>query len=155
MNEHLQLFYRCFWLTIAILIGCNCSSAEEVNTTNFAKLKFVADQGNALAQLKLATLYYQGNGVPKNSIEAAEYFQHATYAGLPDAQYLLGLCYKNGDGVSKDTSEAVKWFRAAAEQGFAEAQYMLGLTYECGPVGLQDFKEAVEWYRKAASQGYC
>ena len=67
---------------------------------------------------RLAVCYKNGEGVPKNEVEAVKWFRKAAEQGDADAQFYLGWAYvTNGEGVPKDEVEAVKWYRKAAEQG--------------------------------------
>ena len=120
----------------------------------FDETRTEADNGEPKAQFKLGLMYALGDGVPKDSAEAAKWYRKAAEQGLATAQFNLGLMYDNGDGVPKDGTEAVKWYRKAADQGDVAAQYGLGRMYENGDGAPKDSTEAVKWYRKAAEQGY-
>ena len=77
---------------------------------------FTADQGEALAQFKLASLYESGrDGVPKNLPKAAAFYRKAAEQGRADAQYNLGMMYESGHGIEKDPAEAARWFKAFNE----------------------------------------
>ena len=79
-------------------------------------LKERADQGEALAQFKLASLYESGrDGVSKNLPKAAVLYRKAAEQGRSDAQYNLGMMYESGHGVEKDPAEAARWFKAYNE----------------------------------------
>mgnify|MGYP001327569807 CR=1 FL=1 len=79
-------------------------------------LKERADQGEALAQFKLASLYESGrDGVPKNLPKAAALYLKAAEQGRADAQYNLAMMYESGHGVAKDAAEAARWFKTFNE----------------------------------------
>jgi hypothetical protein len=118
-----------------------------------AALHAKAEKGDARAQLDLGTIYYNGEGVPKDFAEALKWYRKAAEQGNARAQHNLGVCYDQGNGVPKDGTEAVKWYRKAADQNVAEAQYNLGVAYANGESVPKDPAEAVKWYRKAAEQG--
>ena len=113
-----------------------------------------AQKGDAAAQLDLGKMYYDGDGVLKDSTEAVKWFHKAAEQGDAGAQSLLSAAYYFGDGVPKDSAEAMKWCRKAAEQGLAIAQFGLGSMYATGEGVTKDSTEAAKWYRKAAEQGY-
>jgi hypothetical protein len=113
----------------------------------------LAEQGNAVAQVALANLYYFGEGVPQDFGEAVYWNRLAAEQGFAFAQYNLGVLYERGQGVPQGFGEAVYWHRLAAEQGFADAQYNLGVIYGQGQGVSQDYGEAARWYRLAAEQG--
>lgn len=129
-----------------------------------------AEQGDAAAQYRLAHLYYMGEGVPKDVVEAANWCRKAADQGLAAAQCDLGALYDHGEGVPKDScqaaiwyrkaaeqysgEEAAFWYRKAAEQGDADAQYLIGSLYDNGEGVPKDAGEAANWYRQAAEQGH-
>lgn len=79
-------------------------------------LKGRADEGEALAQFELASLYESGrDGVPKNLPKAAVLYRKAAEQGRADAQYNLGMMYEGGHGVTKDPAEAARWFKTYNE----------------------------------------
>lgn len=119
------------------------------------RLKALALQGNAYAQLYIGHMYGQGKGVEQDNTEALSWYMMAdTQGGLAEAQYRLGVICEVGElGVSQNFHVAAKWYRHAAEQGFALAQFKLGGLYDFGRGVPQDYEEAVRWYRLAAEQG--
>ena len=114
-----------------------------------------AEQGDADADalFVLGGLYYKGEGVPRDYVQAANWFRIAAEQGNAKAQYNLGVMYRKGQGVPQDDSQAVNWYRKAAEQGNAMAQNNLGYLYRNGQGVPQDDSQAANWYRKAAEQG--
>ena len=121
--------------------------------SEFDEAKFLAEQGDAEAQLNLGIRYANGEGVPEDDAEAVKLYRLAAKQGLARAQNYLGIMHANGDGVPENYAEAVKWFRLAAVQGYAGAQYNLGLMYNYGLGVPENFAEAFKLYRLAAKQG--
>ncbi|MGD0024393.1 MAG: tetratricopeptide repeat protein [Xanthobacteraceae bacterium] len=113
----------------------------------------LADQGDSLSQAMLGFMYYKGEGVPKDSVEAAKWLRKSADKGDVDAQAMLGAMYDKGDGVLKDYAEAAKWLRKSADQGNAGAQSILGTMFSYGQGVPQDYAEAMKWFRKSAEQG--
>jgi TPR repeat protein len=112
-----------------------------------------AEQGYAKAQLNLGSIYFRGQGVAQNEVEAAWWYRKAAEQEHAGAQYNLGVMHENGRGVAKSNVEAVQWYRKSAEQRDAVAQFILGNTYYKGKGVAQSDAEAVRWWRKAAEQG--
>jgi hypothetical protein len=112
-----------------------------------------AEQGDAKAQVDLATMYYHGQGVRQDYAEAALWYRKAADQGNAIAQNAIGSMYYYANGVPQDYAEAARWYRKAADQGYARAQYNLGLLYDRGQGVPQDYAEGLRWYRKAADQG--
>jgi TPR repeat protein len=92
----------------------------------------LAQQGDALAQEKVGSLYHFGLGGEQDDEAAAAWYRKAADQGLAEAQYDLGLLYEQGRGVPRDPAEAARWFRRAAEQGNAKALGSLGAQYLVG-----------------------
>jgi hypothetical protein len=105
------------------------------------------------AESNLGVLYFTGDGVTKDSLEAVRWFRKAAEEGHDVAQLNLGAMYVNGEGVPQDSTEGARWYRRAAEQGNAQAQNHLGTMYVNGNGATRDNVEAVRWFRKAAAQG--
>ena len=113
----------------------------------------LAAQGDAKAQNNLGFMYANGQGVPKDDVEAVKWFRLAAEQGHAKAQTNLGIMYDTGEGVPEDDVEAVKWYRLAAEQGHAPAQTNLGVMYFKGNGVPKDDVEAYAWLNLAAAQG--
>ena len=113
-------------------VNGNVNAAQTKNVVR--ELLHAAEQGDANAQFILGVLYRDGDGVPKDTTEAAKWFRKAADQGIADAQVHL--------------------IRLAAEQGDAAAQLKLGFKYASGNGMPQDDAEAVKWLHKAAMQGY-
>lgn len=115
--------------------------------------KKAAEQGFANAQVVLSGMYYKGEGVARDAIQAVYWLKKAAEQGDAYGQLILGMMYANGEGVKHDTKQAVYWYQKAAEQGLAGAQLNLGFMYYKGEGVPSDAKQAAYWYRKAAEQG--
>ena len=122
-------------------------------TDSLVETRKKAEAGDAAAQNSLGLIYYIGEGVPKDTAEAAKWYRKAAEQGNAPAQFSLGFMYDNGDAGPKNSAEAVKWYRKAAEQGHFGAQGFLANCYRIGEGVPKDSAEAVKWFRKAAEQG--
>jgi hypothetical protein len=109
-----------------------------------------AEQSDAHAQKSLGSMYYEGNGVRLDYVEAVRWYRKAADQGYVKAQSNLASMYHYGKGVPQDYTEVVLWARKAAERGDAVGQAYLGGSYAQGQGVPQDYAEAVRWYRKAA-----
>lgn len=90
--------------------------------TAVAQLDELSGQGDPRATTKLATLYQEGRGVPRDATRAAMLYEQAAARGDADAQYNLGNMYLLGEGVPQDDDWAFTYYREAAKQGHAMAQ---------------------------------
>ena len=118
-----------------------------------AELRPRAESGDALAQMKLGLLYYNGQGVARDYTEAARLFRQAAEQGDAYAQSNLGYMCETGEGVSQDYQEAAKWYLKAAAQGNTRAQFFVGKLYEKGQGVPQSDVNALSFYTLAAVNG--
>jgi len=122
--------------------------------TALEKLKPLAEQGNAEAQVKIGLMYGYGRGVPKDNKKRVEWYRKAADQGNAKGQFNLGYMYEKGKGVQQDSNQTALWYTKAANQGYVKAQFKLGWMYDKGQGVKQDYDEAFKWYRKAAEQGH-
>jgi len=86
-----------------------------------------AAEGNAEAQNNLGGLYAEGKGVPKDYVQARQWYEKAAAQGHALAQNNLAELYFAGLGVPQDLVRAYMWVNIAAvhlkgdEQKQAEA----------------------------------
>jgi uncharacterized protein len=74
----------------------------------------IAEQGDADAQSRLADMYREGKGVPKDAIRAAALYQLAAEQGYPDGEYWFADMLEKGEGVARDNVRATELFRRVA-----------------------------------------
>jgi TPR repeat protein len=111
----------------------------------------LAEHGDADAQFALASLYYDGVGVPVDHAESSYWFLLAAKQGHGEAQYNLGNAYKRGEGVRQSDAMAVQWWKKAAEQGLTDASYNVALAYQEGAGVPKDEQTAARYFREAAA----
>lgn len=133
-------------------------------------LEFAASKGHALAQWKLARMYSEGDGVPRDDKKAFDYYQAIVDAhgeDSPDtaqarfvssAIVALGSYYVSGipNEVKPNPRHATELFQYAATYfGDSDAQYNLGRIYLDGnAVQKRDAITAGRWLRLAADKGH-
>jgi TPR repeat protein len=121
-------------------------------------LEPLAREGNALAQVRLGTLYYHGHGVRESDAQALRWYEAAARQGLAEAQFLLGNMYAYGLASLPPDQDAQRlaatWYFEAARQGHAEAQYSLGILFLTGSGVVPSVSEANKWIVRAAAQGH-
>jgi S1-C subfamily serine protease len=124
-------------------------------TAHFLDTKKKAENGDAEAQLTLATLYGDGKEITRDEAEARKWLLTASENGNAKAQGALGVFLRDGvHGFSKDPTKAVDWLRKAADKGNLTAMEELGLTYDRGDGVPRDSQQAVKWFRTAAEAGF-
>lgn len=96
----------------------------------FLVFRQAAEQGNAAAQVELASFYDPvvpaKAGFPHDGVQAADWYERAALTGLAEAQRKLGLLLaKGGAGLTADTAKAKVWLQQAATQNDADAKKAL------------------------------
>jgi TPR repeat protein len=129
---------------------------QQDRACSFANMQACAtppDRMNPDALFAHGQAFEFGNGVVRDSAEAAMWYRAAADRGDVRAQNSLGIMYDQGIGVPQNPSEAVKWFLLSADRGFPIAQVNLGHMIESGRGVTQDNGKAFAWFLIAAQQG--
>lgn len=101
----------------------------------------------------IGMLFWTGQGVQTDNIEAASWLLLAAEMGHPDAQNKLAFLYSVGQGVKQNDFAALKWWQMAASQGDADAQYNLGVAFRDGLGVTPNAEKSMMWFRESASNG--
>lgn len=104
------------------------SDAQRASDTgNYTKavelLRPLAAKGNAVAQFKLAAMYYSGKGVPRDNKEAVRLYRLSAEQGNAVAQSNLATMYFKGEGVPKDFVLAHMWKNLAIANAEGDRQF--------------------------------
>ena len=67
-------------------------------------------------------MYNEGQGVPQDYAEAANWYRRAAEQGDAPPQFLLGLMYEKGRGVPQDFIQAHMWLNLAASRSSGETR---------------------------------
>lgn len=99
-------------------------------------------------------MYWCGEGVEMDVVEAARLFRMAADQGYPRAQWSLARCYERGEGIEEDWVAAMNLYNIlATEHRDPGSMLKLGQMWKSGKAGKKDPEKAVSWFRKAADQG--
>lgn len=112
-----------------------------------------AEKGELAAQVELARIYQNGEGVAKDPGAAEKWWRKAAEQGDPNAQFDIGRSLLQGEGVPANVTEGLKWLTQAAEQGHGEAQMLLGGIHISGKWVKKNSIEAAKWFMMSAQQG--
>jgi len=105
------------------------------------------------AQSAAGLAYLNGEGVAKNSQQAARLLSSAAASGEPVAEYWLATLYEHGNGVVINKQQANRLYLASATQGNLRAMYKLAVSYAEGWGAPQNYPEAARWFSYAAQRG--
>lgn len=109
-----------------------------------------AEQGNAQAQLELATAYHYGNGAPSDDAQALRWYLAAGEKGLVDAQNGAGSILMK----QRKFSDAYGWFEKAAAQNHLQALNSQAFLLDTGQGVPQNRQRALDLYSRAANRGW-
>ncbi len=107
-----------------------------------------AKSGGQYGQLRLATMYFLGEGVAPDQGKYLEWMGKSAESGYPPANYLMGM-----HAVSRDAAAAAGYFKNAAGNEHGPSMHMLGMMHARGIGVPQSNSEALRWFRMAKSQG--
>ncbi len=111
----------------------------------------LAEQGDAVAQFALGTMYENGRGVLQNDAKAVRWYRQGAEQGFASAQNSLGKMYRRGRGVPQDDVLAHMWWSLAVARGHEPARkYRDGLAARMPTAQLADAQRlAREWKPKS------
>ncbi len=128
--------------------------------------RYAADKGQVGASWKLARMYAEGDGVPRDDYEAFKFFSAVVQqeirpgsgdeAYVSDALVAVGNYLRTGipgSPVQANPAAAHDYFlRAAATYRNADAQYELGRMFLTGEGGTRSIQQAARWLQLAAEK---
>ena len=131
--------------------------AEAIDRTDYvgalARLKPLAEAGNAEAQVLLGDCYHAGRGVLYDFESARAWYQKAADGGAIGGYY--GLAVLESYGIQRyKSAKAASWFLKAALAGHPSAQVLIGKHYAAGGGVPRSDVEAGKWYEVSARLGH-
>ncbi|KAK3832861.1 MAG: hypothetical protein J3R72DRAFT_495065 [Linnemannia gamsii] len=129
-------------------------SPAVVDLQSIQESMFSASLGDTNAQVKLGSMYSDGQGVPQVYGAAMSWYMRAADKGDVAAQYTIGCMHEHGHGFPKDYSKAFEWYSIAADQGDPRTCEQVVSMYDFGIGVPQSDFQAVHWYLKASKEGH-
>lgn len=105
------------------------------------------------AQLRLAEVFEQGEGVAVDLVRARLHYEQSAHAGSDTAKLRFGQMLVAGLGGPRDTSQGLQLIRLLAGAGNINAQTLLGDLLSGGTLGYVDADGAIAAYQQAAHGG--
>lgn len=140
-----------YWLDKAAKQG-DKKAAFRLNQ-EFSIRKKLAEEGDPIAQLRIADCYAQGFAVPKDHNIALTWYKKSAAQNNAIAYYMLAdYCFK-GLFVVQNKKSANDLLHISATLSYRRAQYRLGQLYLTGGEGYpKNVNFALHWLHKAAMQ---
>lgn len=130
--------------------------------------RYAAENGQIGARWKLARMYSQGDGVPRDHYEAFRFYhkivQQEVEPGSPDESYVADALVALGDYlregipdspiVANPAAAQEYYMRAAATYRHPQAQFQIGRMYLSGEGMRKNVQQAARWLQLAAEKGH-
>ncbi|MEW5787969.1 MAG: tetratricopeptide repeat protein [Pseudomonadota bacterium] len=81
------------------------------------EFKPLAEKGEMESQYMLGLLYEEGQGLPRDDVEASYWYARSAAQGLADAYFALGQLFVHRKGTRLDRMAAHHWFSLAKDHG--------------------------------------
>ncbi len=120
---------------------------------NLTQLLAAAETGDTIAMNKLAWMYGQGDGVPRDRAKNNYWARRSAELGNPEGLYNHGVNHVNGDLGRVDVKQANQLWRQAADKGHPPAMANLAISYLHGNGVPRDPALALAWMRRCALSG--
>ena len=129
----------------------NTMTADEQSEPSVTSVIPEAPSDDAKEWFKTGMMYYEGDGVEKDTEQAVYWYTKSAEAGYVMAQALLGLHYLN----SGNLSDASFWLRKADEGGLVLSDILPDVMNTIANAFMKgDYDaEALHWYTRGADQG--
>ena len=126
---------------------------QRVRAQSLAELRRAADQGDADAEWQMGVRYHNGEDVPRDDVQAIQWFLRAAGRGHVPAQATLGAYYWAGRGVPQDLSKAYFWSALALAQGDENSKSRLeGLASQMTQAQVSAARQQAEVWLRSHNQ---
>jgi hypothetical protein len=103
------------------------------------------DRGDGESCFILASLYFGGQGVPRDDPRAVTLFRQSCASGWWRGCGGLAECYRAGRGTAADNQQAIEYFEKACRGGIAPSCFAVATMYR----GMRDETLAQQRFRQA------
>jgi TPR repeat protein len=129
------------------------SADQRAQTKSLPDLRKLAGQGDADAQWQMGVRYHNGEGVPRDDVQAMQWFLRAADQGHVTAQATLGAYYWAGRGVPQDLSKAYFWSALALAEGDENSKSRLeGLASQMTQTQVSAARQQAEVWLRSHNQ---
>lgn len=115
--------------------------------------KASVERGEATGATLAGRIYQEGLGVPRDDVQAAQWYRRGAELGDFNAMFAFGVMLAEGGAIKKDFAGAAKMFEQAASKGHVTANYNLALLFLSGDGKPENPRRAAAHLRYAAEAG--
>ena len=114
-------------------------------------LTMASEDGWLDADVLLAQMYRDGNGVDKSIEKFMTYLTNAAENGHSKAMSILAETYLDGKYIGKDLEKAFGWYLRSALSGNLKSQYQVAIMLSSGIGCEKDENAARQWFARYSS----
>ena len=114
------------------------------------------NDSDSFSMFRLGSIYFNGNGVEKNTVLGLQYLNHAAKSGNKYAKITLAGIYSNGDNKFYDMAKAIRLYKDCAENENEPdpfSMYRLGAIYLKGKGVEKDIELGLHYLNNAIAGG--
>jgi len=119
-----------------------------------AMLEQLTTQGNPEAEFKLAGMYVDGIGIPRNPQRGIALYESAARKGNAAAQFFLAMELAEGKLMKEDKKRSVALLRTSAKLKHGGAQVALCMELGSESSKYYDAVEAYAWCEASSNKGH-
>ena len=114
------------------------------------------NDSDSFSMFRLGSIYFNGNGVEKNTVLGLQYLDHAAKSGNKYAKITMAGIYSNGDNEFYDMNKAIRLYKDCAENENDPdtfSMYRLGAIYLKGKGVEKDIELGLHYLNNAIDGG--
>ncbi len=117
----------------------------------FKYLNLASEKGWLDADVLLAQMYRDGNGVDRSIEDYEKKLTYAAEGGHARAMSILAEAYLEGKFLEKDNEKAFYWYMRSASSGNMKSQYQVAVMLSSGIGCEKDEEAAKQWFARYSS----
>ncbi len=117
----------------------------------FKYLNLASEKGWLDADVLLAQMYRDGNGVDRSIEDYEKKLTYAAEGGHARAMSILAEAYLEGKFIEKDNEKAFYWYMRSASSGNMKSQYQVAVMLSSGIGCEKDEESAKQWFARYSS----
>ena len=114
------------------------------------------NDSDSFSMFRLGSIYFNGNGVEKNTVLGLQYLDHAAKSGNKYAKITMAGIYSNGDNEFYDMNKAIRLYKDCAEnenEPDTFSMYRLGAIYLKGKGVEKNIELGLHYLNNAIDEG--
>ena len=114
------------------------------------------NDSDSFSMFRLGSIYFNGNGVEKNTVLGLQYLDHAAKSGNKYAKITMAGIYSNGDNEFYDMNKAIRLYKDCAEnenEPDTFSMYRLGAIYIKGKGVEKNIELGLHYLNNAIDEG--